>query len=194
MRKIWLALLLPLLRAADVTVLMNGDAIVPNPVSYPAKTQVTRIFTAIGVRLVWQSKESQAASPFRIHAKFTTSIPKSSHPGALAYAEPFNGNPVITVMYDRILATAAGRPRLVSALLAHVLAHEIGHILLATDSHANTGIMKALWSNADYEEMERTPMLFEPEDEDSIRKRIATESVQGFVQSRTPHRHSTPIG
>ena len=75
-------------------------------------------------------------------------------------------------MYDRLLVTGAGRPRLVPALLAHVLAHEIGHILLGTDSHAKTDILKARWTSGDYDEMERMPMLFDRSDEDNIRKRM----------------------
>ncbi len=177
MRHIWIAaLLVAPSQAADVVVFLNGDAIVPNPVSYPAKSEVTRTFARIGIGLVWQSKGVKVSSPsanyFAIHATFITGIPQCFHPGALAYAEPFNGVPVITVMYDRLLVTGAGRPRLVPALLAHVLAHEIGHILLGTDSHAKTGIMKARWTSGDYDEMERMPMLFEPSDEDNIRKRM----------------------
>jgi hypothetical protein len=177
MRHIWIAaLLLPSLRAADVTVFLNGDAIVPNPVSYPARNEVTRIFAGIGVGLVWQSKGvnvgGSSANSFAIRATFITGVPQCSHPGVLAYAEPFNGSPVITVMYDRLVVTGAGRPRLVPALLAHVLAHEIGHILLGTDSHAKAGIMKARWTSGDYDEMERMPMIFEPSDEDSIRRRM----------------------
>lgn len=177
MRHIWTAaLLLASMRAADVTVILNGDAAVPNSVSYPAKSEVTRIFAGIGVRLVWQLEGAKVSSPsassFTIHAAFTTGTPWRSYPGALAYAEPFNSIHVITVMYDRIQITAFGRPRLVRTLLAHALAHEIGHLLLATDSHAETGIMKAHWTEGDYEEMQRKPMRFEPLDEEIIRKRM----------------------
>jgi hypothetical protein len=177
MRHIWIAaLLVAPSQAADVVVFLNGDAIVPNPVSYPARSEVTRIFAGMGVGLVWQSEGAKVSSPsancFAIHARFTTGVPQRSHPGALAYAEPFNGIPVITVMYDRLLLMGVGRPRLAPALLAHVLAHEIGHILLGTDSHAKAGIMKARWTSGDYDEMERKPMLFERSDEDNIRERM----------------------
>ena len=50
------------------------------------------------------------------------------------------------------------------AILAHVLAHELGHILQGTDWHAETGVMQANWRAADYETMQRGPLAFTAED------------------------------
>ena len=44
----------------------------------------------------------------------------------MAFANPFDPVPVVTVMYDRILAVTEGFPQVRSAFLAHVLVHEIG--------------------------------------------------------------------
>ena len=45
-------------------------------------------------------------------------------------------------------------------LLAHVLAHEISHILQGTDQHSARGVMKALWDINDYLRMARHPLPF----------------------------------
>jgi hypothetical protein len=54
----------------------------------------------------------------------------------------------VTVLYDRVYQTApdaARRP----LLLAHVLVHEITHVLQGVEHHSESGIMKAHWGPAD---------------------------------------------
>jgi hypothetical protein len=46
--------------------------------------------------------------------------------------------------YDQIQRMADER-RLASTLLGHVLAHEIGHLLLRSNSHPLSGIMSGRW-------------------------------------------------
>jgi len=58
-------------------------------------------------------------------------------------------------------------------LIGHVLAHEIGHKLLRTDSHSPTGLMKAHWSNVETEQMTFQPMTFTPADAAQIRENLA---------------------
>ena len=54
-----------------------------------------------------------------------------------------------TVFADRVrdIARAAGIDQRV--LLGLAIAHEIGHLLLSTNTHAATGLMRARWSQAD---------------------------------------------
>lgn len=81
-------------------------------------------------------------------------------PGALAYSQPFEGTH-IHVFYDRLRQTYCRCPP--SALLAHVLAHEIGHILEGTNSHSRSGIMKAHWDDNDLSKIARQQLPFAPE-------------------------------
>jgi hypothetical protein len=75
----------------------------------------------------------------------------SSH--ALAYATPYvKSGTCIHVFMDRV---AKGRNlSFETALLAHVLAHEITHVLQQTEHHSSDGVMKAVWSSDDYASME----------------------------------------
>lgn len=45
-------------------------------------------------------------------------------------------------------------------LLAHVVAHEIGHLLLGPDQHSDRGIMKPRWKAEDLREMETGSLVF----------------------------------
>ena len=68
----------------------------------------------------------------------------------------------------------ANRPSLRGRLLAHVLAHEISHILQGTNRHADSGVMKTGWSNVDYEAMARAPLAFTPFDIEEMQDGLAT--------------------
>ena len=53
------------------------------------------------------------------------------------------------VFYDRLHTPSVGLP----TLLAHVLVHEITHILQGMDRHSETGVMKARWDEGDFDRM-----------------------------------------
>ena len=48
-------------------------------------------------------------------------------------------------------------------VLGHVMAHELGHILLGEYPHSLSGIMRAQWSIRDWADMSRGWLLFTPE-------------------------------
>jgi hypothetical protein len=98
----------------------------------------------------------------------------NEHPGALGYAKPFEGKGVrIIIFYDRLNETQR-KP----SVLGHVLAHEIGHMLLRTNVHRDTGLMKAHWSPKDLNEMLTGFVLpFTEEDRDAIAQRLASPAI-----------------
>ena len=49
-------------------------------------------------------------------------------------------------------------------VMAHVLVHEITHIIQRIGRHSHTGIMKASWNDQDYFEMASKPLSFGQED------------------------------
>jgi hypothetical protein len=85
-------------------------------------------------------------------------------PGALAYALPYEGSHIV-VFWDRVQATTGPR---VPALLAHVLAHEITHILEGFCRHSESGLMKAHWDVSSYRMMNSETLPFAGEDVELI--------------------------
>jgi hypothetical protein len=57
----------------------------------------------------------------------SSNTPPSDHPGAMAYAHPYEAVNIF-VLYDRIEKSADG-PIQASTFLAHVMTHEITHLL-----------------------------------------------------------------
>jgi hypothetical protein len=82
----------------------------------------------------------------------------------MAYAMPYEGAH-IRLLYDRIALTG---PKLLPNLLTHVLVHEIAHILQGVPRHSDEGLMKARWTQEDYNSMLRKPLEFTSEDIDLI--------------------------
>ena len=74
-----------------------------------------------------------------------------------------------TVYLDRVrwLAQASGTSE--SILLGRAIAHEIGHLLIGSNRHSATGLMRAVWSRADLEGGQRDQWLFAPADVTAIR-------------------------
>jgi len=159
-------------KPADVTVYVKGNNNAPSSVDQGARATVTWMFARVGVRLAWRDGEpatgAASASPVTVQVRFTGELPDASR-DALAYALPFGEQGVaINVMYDRIRWVARRSSR-EAPILAHVLAHEIGHVLQGANAHAPAGVMKAHWNGQDYDAMEKKPLEFTSLDLDLIK-------------------------
>jgi hypothetical protein len=95
--------------------------------------------------------------------------PEDEESGALAEAYPFALEHNISIRYDRVHNSAGISRDLEPILLAHVLVHEITHVLQCVDRHSETGVMKARWTTDDYYEMRWKPLEFTSEDVELIR-------------------------
>lgn len=75
-----------------------------------------------------------------------------------------------TVFVDRIEAFAAQATTDVVSVVGSVVAHEIGHLLLGTNDHADEGLMRPSWTQADLTRNRDTDWLFTKGDVDRVRR------------------------
>jgi len=136
------------------------------------------MYAQLGISVEWREGSPktgvESGGAVVIQIRFTTAIPTSASAYALAFARPYADNKAIVVMYERIAAVADGKATLQRCLLAHVLAHEIGHVLEGTTVHSETGVMRARWRGSDYSDMVRRPLDFTPEDAAMIARGLAS--------------------
>jgi len=137
-----------------------------------AENTASRMFATAGVQIAWRfgappPAESAGEQP-AIAVDFPEHPAPNDHPGAMAYARPYEGIHIV-VLYDR-MQKVQGRLRPV--LLGHVLAHELAHVLEGVPHHSATGVMKAHWDLNDYNHMLVAPLAFEAEDLDMIQRGI----------------------
>lgn len=64
---------------------------------------------------------------------------------------------------------------------AHVIAHEIGHLLLGPGAHSNDGIMSWPWSSAVVKRIADMNLFFRPEEARLMRERLRGSALRGAV-------------
>ncbi len=156
---------------AGVVVYLENGVVIPQQ-QYLATRLADGLFAAAGVRIAWRHgvPATQVLAEERaISVRFGVNTLPSDHPGALAFALPYDGTRV-RVFYDRI---QQNYPEHTEVVLAHVLAHELGHILQGIARHSKYGIMKANWDCYDYKAMLRRKMSFAPADVDLLQIGVA---------------------
>jgi len=72
------------------------------------------------------------------------------------------------VFYDRIPRDITESLFHRGSILAHVITHEITHVLQGIERHSATGVMKARWNPEEFRSMTFRPLAFEPGDIDLI--------------------------
>jgi hypothetical protein len=132
-----------------------------------AETLASRMFAVIGISLEWTKKKPVDESPQPpIIIEVVRRTPTNLMPGSLAYAVPEGSH--ITVFIDRIEQMHAP-----SNVLAHVMVHEITHLLQGIGRHSATGVMKEVWTAGDFSGMRLRPLSFTPLDKDLIYSALA---------------------
>ena len=160
----------------EIPIHIHDHASLPMPLLWEAQARTASIFEGIGVRVVWTQKK-RASDPDAARAitlKIIAQAPDDVRPGVLAQTTPSGRS--IVVFYDRVRHISGGWQSLAPALLAHVFAHEIGHVLQAVGRHSETGILKPHWEYEDFLLMIRRRMAFTPFDASLMRSSIGVGS------------------
>jgi hypothetical protein len=129
----------------DLVVALRVVPHVPAAVVREARTEVERTFLASGVRIVWaQPGESSRRPPLTvIVCQGTTPAPQGDDgAGETVLGMSSPSGEWAHVYYRRVAAIVADRQVPIGVVLAHVISHELGHMLLPPDSHAPIGVMR----------------------------------------------------
>ena len=79
-----------------------------------------------------------------------------------------------TVYADRVEATAVALGTDVGTMAGRAIAHELGHLLLGSQTHTAAGLMRAVWHSATVLRSEEADWLFTPEQRTVMRVSVAT--------------------
>ena len=162
----------------SVNVYVTTGLVMPSGMLLDARLRAAAMFREIGVNVHMRTgrpaRDPSHACGTPIMVEFKNAVGYRGNPNALAYATPYKeSGTCIQVFIDRVLLHLKNEPSLVNALLAHVMVHEITHVLEQIDRHSAEGVMKAVWSEHDYESMKRHPLPFAREDVDLIHKGLS---------------------
>jgi hypothetical protein len=152
-----------------------------------AEQEASLVFHPARIALVWVAGPLSAAEAHELKYRSTANDPAGNalvcdgqpdecrldirllssdglhfRPGPLGEAFPCARAGIrATIFSDRVQLMINRRPSAAPVILGHVLAHEIGHVLLGTTEHASGGLMRSSWQDSDLERMPRMPLSFE---------------------------------
>jgi hypothetical protein len=149
-----------------VTVYLPNGTVVPFVVMAHAEALASEMFGEIGVTLNLREVRPPASEIEAIVIEFSDTTPAGFRPRAWAYALPFEGVH-IRIFWDRLQLELHRQE-----LLAHVMVHEITHILQGVDRHSAQGIMNAKWTDKERFALERRPLSFTEADVDLIHRGV----------------------
>jgi len=134
---------------------------------------VDQLFAGAETVIAWASDPVPGAQAIQLVIRSQPDLgPGASKSTALAVSigqEPLCGGSLF-VFYERVLAFALRHNHPVHTILAYVIAHEIGHILLPKPAHAPFGLMKGEWDDKDLRRITASPG-FSPEQIAAMRAR-----------------------
>ena len=148
-----------------------------------AERTATDILSTAGVSLRWILPDRYCSDDADIQIRLTRNTPPEFYPGALAFALPYEGK-YIQVFYDRIYNSRLG-PQANGRILAHVMAHEIAHVLEGINQHSRCGLMKAHWDSGDFRAMRFRPLPFSITDIGLIQQGLRTRGLLAISSADT---------
>jgi hypothetical protein len=156
---------------ARVTVWLENVEIADPVVLAGAKGEASDIFKQVGVEVGWRlgAPGKHLGPGENIEMVFDADAPPCFDETAMAYATVgATVSTAIHVFYTRVVRSHARG--LAPALLGHVMAHEITHVLESVARHSDEGLMKARWDTQDYDQMREGPLPFAPIDAELVRE------------------------
>ena len=170
-----------------VTVSVYNDAEIPGGTLQQAELEASRVFRQSGIEVTWLNcplPEEGPEDPARCRTadfpehlqlriarrslnlnEFTLGISYLSADGSGCYADLF---------YERVEALHESSHVNLASIFGHVAAHEIGHLLLGTNSHAARGIMRAHWQSEELGSAGKGVLFFSDAQSRQMRNKLAT--------------------
>lgn len=157
-----------------VHVLIMNRAEVPADTLTRAQDDATRVFHLSGIALVWVDAGTCQARCLTVRIVTQPVSAKSRDPHMLGVAPSTKEARGINVwiFYRRIRAYSADLGMHASQLLGHVMAHEMGHLLLPYGAHALAGVMRPEWDRAQVKNAAAGTLTFTPDQAALIRERL----------------------
>jgi hypothetical protein len=177
-------------RPVIVTISVHNDAAVSWGTIRGAEEEASRVFREAGITVEWVN--CQVGSEETMGAEKPRSCREATFPEHLqlriAKHSVGLGSDVMGISFlsadgsgcqaDIFYEGIEGLRRKTNASLANILgdvaSHEIGHLLLGTNSHASRGIMRAVWGPDELGSVSRKTMFFSEKESAQMQGRLGT--------------------
>ncbi len=176
----------PVIQEPPVTVSVHNDAGIPLAVLLQAESEASRLFRQSGLELRWlncspprlfkQNPSECATADFPRHLQLRVarhSLNLNEFAMGIAYLSADGTGCYADVFYDRASLVHEISHISMATILGHGIAHELGHLLLGTNSHAPAGIMRARWQPADLASASQGHLLFSTLESQEMRNKLS---------------------
>jgi hypothetical protein len=186
----------------EIAVRVYDSAGLEPHVRQAALHEAASALAAAGMDVRWESCQRQQASACAKPLKrdeFAVRIVRRQtdpgHRGALplgdAFVDAASGTGVLATIYlNRVEWLASAAEGDAATLLGRAIAHELGHLLLATTAHGETGLMRAVWSRDEIRRARRADWAFTDTEIAAMRARrrgVPLQAVGPSVQAAVSH-------
>jgi len=174
---------------------------VPQSVMTEGLTTSERIFSQAAIQVMWSEalRDSKTLQPtsnddrvlwfyLRILPRsMTNRLERRFEVIGSAFTSDDNSSEIANVFYDRLEGLPASVTCSRATMLGHVIAHELGHLLLGNHSHSRLGIMSPNWQKREQiVQLRAGALLFLPEEAERIRHNILEREHRLRIISTVP--------
>jgi len=177
-------------RFTRISVLVFDYVGVPAGARERAEEEAAFVMSRAGVESDWLDCSSESGHPERCQPLFdslTLCVRLVSCSGqkrrkdVLGFASlqpPPQQGVYATVFYSRVAAAAADFGVDAYQVLGCAMAHEVGHLLLGSQSHAARGLMRAQWSRDDFVNAAQRSLRFSREESAQLQAQVEARTVR----------------
>lgn len=158
-----------------IRVLLHDDAGVPADALARAKRDAALIYERSNITLEWLEDGSLVSQSLimRILAKPIGMKSRNRAVVGIAPGSREARGKLAFVFYERIQDFSEALALDVALMLGHVMAHELGHLLLPYEAHTVSGVMRGAWDPAQAKAATAGTLTFNPDEARLIRERLA---------------------
>jgi hypothetical protein len=182
---------------SQVTISVYNDAEVPADTLRQAEMEASYVFRQSGIEVKWLNCPLPAEGPDDPVHCVTTDFPEHLHLRIVRRSLNLNGITLgisylsadgigcyADLFYERAEQIHENSHLNLATILGHVAAHEIGHLLLGTNSHASSGIMRARWESEELASASKGTLSFSTAESRQMRNKLATWHSRGKDDSQ----------
>jgi hypothetical protein len=170
-----------------VTISVHNDAGISADTLRGAEVEASRVFRQSGIEAKWLNCPLLADGPedpaqcrtaeFPAHLQLRIarrSLNLSEITFGISYLSADGSGCYANIFYQQVEEVHERSRMNLASLLGDVAAHEIGHLLLGTNSHAANGIMRARWHNEELGSISTGKLFFSEAESRQMRSKLAT--------------------
>lgn len=160
-------------------VILRNEAAVPAQILGAAQAQVDRIYGHAGFEIVWGDDDGSRGGCIVVKVEAHAAVATSSA-DVMGLALRRGRTRSASIFFLRVADLAQKHHVALATLLGHVMAHEIGHLLLPVNSHSSKGLMRGDWGVAQMQDARSGKLAFTETETRLMTKRLS--EYESFFQ------------